>query len=805
MSGALDGVRVVEVADLLSGQWAGRILADLGAEVVKVEIGPDGDPLRQERDVAHAHLFPVFNAGKQSLALDAADDAGARRVAEIARTADVLIVTALDERAGWLDVGQLERDNPGLVVCSVTPFGLTGPLAGRPASEAMIQAMSGVAYMNGEPGEAPYLAGAGFPHTMAGMHAALATIQALIYRDRTGLGQRLDVAMLDVAFGMDCETNPVVASERGRYRPQPIGRLSFSDTLGLYRGPEGWITVEVWGEGEDSMWGRLAMAMGRQDLLTDPDFATDSARIRNWDRWVEIIQGWLGTFPSDDAALETLTREKVVSGRVLEPWQTLDLPQVKARNIIRTVAAAGGGTTLVPATQYRFSDTPITVGPVPAVGGWEGEAAWRSAGTENAPAAARGDAGASDRPMDGIVVLEMTQAVAGPYGPRLLADLGAEVIKVERPTGGDMMREYAAPGLEPWASFAFTSAGKKSLCVDVTDPRGREVILDLIPHVDVLIQNFTPGTMEKMGLSYDTLRVLNPRLVMSSVSGFGQDGPWRSVRATDPAMQSWTGVASMIGQPGETPYLDRSAPCDTLTATSSAIAVSAALYRRGRTGQGQHLDLSLMDTVFGSDCMTLPAVAASGGTYRPTRSGSIHHAGDSLAVRGPERFLVVQLDGAGSDSGLVRLLRGMGRDDLATDPRFTDPVERVRHGAELTGLVEAWLAACPTEAAALDALSGAGVLASPVLSSSDAVEHPQIAAREMVRDVAYPGGGRFMSIATPLRLSRTPIRVGATPLLGQHNDEVLLGRLGYGQERVDSLREAGLLYEEPDRIIGAPN
>ncbi|MEA2612562.1 MAG: CoA:oxalate CoA-transferase, partial [Chloroflexota bacterium] len=488
MTGPLAHVRVIDLSNLLAGQYCARILADLGAEVIKIEAAPTGDTMRDHDagDQRRRHLFSYANAGKKSLMLDPGSADTFEIVEKLCLGADVVVEDFLPGSGqDWtVEFSDLLEANERLVLCSITPFGRTGPRQGQMATEAMIQALAGTAFMTGPPGGPPYLTANGFPHTMAASHAGIAVIQALLDRERTGKGQSIDIAMLDTVIAMDCENIPFVAAEQGRYTPLALGHAAFADTLALYQAKDGYIVIEVWGQGRGSMWGRLALAMDREDLLQDPRFVGDPERVTHLDELRPIVEQWLRSFPSDDAAMEALVDSKVVSGRVLAPWQTMDLPQVAARSMVRDVASAAGPRIAVTATPYAFSATPIAVGDAPRLGehnaeilqalhatsGRGDDASVATTGPTPARPARIEPAGRHPRERERITVLDFTSAVAGPYATRILADLGADVIKVERPTDGDVIRSYAPPGIARGPAFAYTSSGKKSLCIDIADP-----------------------------------------------------------------------------------------------------------------------------------------------------------------------------------------------------------------------------------------------------------------------------------------------------------------------------------------------
>lgn len=341
MPGPLHGIRVIDAATRPAAQFAARMLADLGAEVVRIS-ALDDDP---------THL--AAHAGK-TLATVSPD--GMREALDrLASAAAVVITDALDA-ADPMAAPAISDRHPHAVVCSVTPFGLTGPLAGRPGTDPTIQALSGVLYTTGQPGERPYLTPTGYNDTMSASHAVVAVIHALRERLAGGDGQWIDIAMLDVAVAMDCENMPVVLGHDGRYRPEPLGHAGFANTLATFRSPDGYIVMEVWGSGPNSMWGRLATATGRPILLEDPRFHDDAARLAHLDEVVAIVEEWLAEFPSDAEAIAALHAAKVTAGQVRTPDLVLTHPQLVDRGLIREID--GGRVIAMP---YRFSATPVEV------------------------------------------------------------------------------------------------------------------------------------------------------------------------------------------------------------------------------------------------------------------------------------------------------------------------------------------------------------------------------------------------------------------------------------------------------------
>lgn len=399
-------------------------------------------------------------------------------------------------------------------------------------------------------------------------------------------------------------------------------------------------------------------------------------------------------------------------------------------------------------------------------------------------------------PQSGIRVLELTGAVAGPFASRILADLGAEVIKVERPPLGDMIRHISPLGFTSQGQFTYGSAGKKSLCIELAAPEGREIVRELVRHVDVFLENFTPGAIDRLGFDYETLCALNPNIIMCSVSGFGQAGPFREMRAVDATIQGWSGNASMIGEPNETPYIYRSAPNDSGTGSQAALAIYVALYNRELTGRGQHVEVAMLDSAIALDCINIPAILASGGSYHPQRAGRLNPTGSAGVGRATGRDLVIDLDDSGPDSAWRRLALAMGKAELVDDPRFVDQAARIANQKALFVIVDEWLASLGDAGTALNTLSEAGVAAAPILNTWEALTQPLVQARGIVRDVYRSDGTTVPSIATPYRFSDLPVTVGPTSFLGEHNEEVLEKYLGYDNTTIENLKARGILYKE---------
>ena len=392
---------------------------------------------------------------------------------------------------------------------------------------------------------------------------------------------------------------------------------------------------------------------------------------------------------------------------------------------------------------------------------------------------------------EGVRVLDLSRMLAGPYGSMLLADMGAEVIKIEEPDGGDPMRVMGPPFLPEGESAYFLSINrnKKSLALDLTTPAGREVFLDLAAQTDVVWENFRPGVMERLGLAYATLAGVNPGLILCSISAYGQDGPYRDWPAFDLALQAMGGAMSLTGEEGGRPVRMGLPMGDLAGGMFGAFAVAGALFRRSRTGQGAHVDLSLLDCQVSLLTYIAQYFWADGRV--PGRMGSGHASVvpyQALATR--DGHLIVAVFAEKFWAGFCRALE---RSEWEADARFASNRQRLAHRDVLMPLVETVFRERTTEDW-LARLHAAGVPAAPILTVDRVLADPQVRHRRMVVDVEHPRHGTLPTLGTPIKVDgATDLPVTAAPGLGQHTDVLLTGLLKYPAERLAALRRDGVV------------
>lgn len=410
-------------------------------------------------------------------------------------------------------------------------------------------------------------------------------------------------------------------------------------------------------------------------------------------------------------------------------------------------------------------------------------------------------AGASRQGMlAGYKVLDFTQIVAGPTTTRLLAEMGAEVIKVEQAPKGDPARLNGILKKGRSGYFIQHNVCKQSLCVNLKTEEGRDIIHGLIPHMDVVVENYSPGAIKRLGFAYEELQKLNSRIIMCSISALGQTGPLSHVPGYDFIAQAYSGFNEVTGERGRAPAMPQAAIGDVSTGVHAFGAIACALLHRERTGEGQYIDVSLLDAYIHSHDFTIQSHSASGGKFVPTRSGA-HHMG--LAPCGifqaKDGFVVIV---GALDHQWQGVARTIGHPEFVEDPRFRTNRDRVHHKKELIQAIEVWLDTMPNREEAVAALHRERVPAAPVLTIPEVVNHPHLLEREAIRPIQDKVLGDFVLPGFPFRFS-SPARTDApfeAPDLGEHNESILCNYLDYSADQLERLARDGILVSRPTPV-----
>jgi crotonobetainyl-CoA:carnitine CoA-transferase CaiB-like acyl-CoA transferase len=404
------------------------------------------------------------------------------------------------------------------------------------------------------------------------------------------------------------------------------------------------------------------------------------------------------------------------------------------------------------------------------------------------------------RMLEGYRVLDFSQFVAGPTCSRLIAELGAEVVKLELAPDGDRIRDAGFKPRNDKSSSHSTyymqhDHSKLSFAIDMKQPGARELVMSMIPKFDVLVENFAPGVIGRMGFSYEEVKKVNPKIIMCSISMAGQTGPLSSKAGYDTIGQAYAGVTDNLGELDRAPIMIGMAIGDVSTGVAAAMAVFAALLHRERTGEGQYLDASLTDTYFHMHELNVPKIALAGDRVRPKRFGSQADGpgpAGNFRYRGDQYIMILM-----APHQWPQMTRAMGKPELLTDPRFQRARDRQKNRFELQAIIEEWLATFPTREDAIAAMDKERVPCAPVLSLNEAIAHPHLNQRKTVRWVEDPLFGRVAIPAVPVKFSAWPDRTELrSARLGEDNERVLRDYLGLSDERIRELYTNGTLVRD---------
>jgi len=770
-------LRVVEIESPLT-RFAGRLLAGLGHHVtVVLSSAPSPDDL----DLLHWH------ACKLCVVAPPDEEGAQRQLRSLASNADVLIdgrpPASDDPLARWL-----AARNPRLVHVRVTPFGLTGPHAGWQATDLVLCAAGGILAQVGRPDGPPLALPANQAEHLAGNHAATAALLGAVHLQRTGKGQLADVSAQE-CVAASLEAGALLYIHEDRVPPRPGGQHPLVPHR-LMRASDGHLAVGL--GGNPAMFARLVQWLdeeGSAQDLTDTRWLDPRTRSQELEHIFEVLQSFVGPRTKEALAAEAQQRRL--------PWASVDdmpaiahNPQLSSRKFLIDVAGRS-----------------ITGQDVGFPFAWpEAPAGLLRPGTCHAVTRAPtlSDAGVSSPEeaapvLSGIRVLDLTWVLAGPYATRILADHGADVIKVESgsrpdPTRyADFMHLSRTPGdTDPNTSGYFNNVNrnKRSITLNLRADGAAGVIERLVAACDVVVENFSAGVMDRMGLSYEQMRQLNPSVIYLSMSGMGHTGPRRGWVSYADAVSAWSGLSGLTGKDGDVTGVVFGY-ADIVAGQHGALAVIAALLRRSATGEGCHIDLSQLETVTSQLGPSMLHWTAGGLTDRSVGNRHPRYAPHGVfRCLGDDRWLAVTVR---DDSEWVSLTEIMAAPGLAQDPRFSRGASRHRNETELEEIVAEWARTQPAAWAA-ERLQAAGIPASVVQTGADLIEHDaHMRDRGFYVPVVHPVAGHALLEGIPIRLSRTPGSIRApAPVLGIDTDRVLRD-VGYDAEDVEKLRVDGVL------------
>jgi crotonobetainyl-CoA:carnitine CoA-transferase CaiB-like acyl-CoA transferase len=784
----LQGVRVVELADG-RGEMCGRILGDLGADVVKAE-PPGGEASRGEPPL-HGDLslaFATRNAGKRSVVIDLGLAGHRNQLLGLLDGADIWIETLRPGRLSTMgmDLELVRERNPALVVLSISDFGQTGPYRDWVATNAVLLAMGGVLSRSGLPGREPLLPPGDMALQLTAAQAAWAALVSYWNRLETGRGDHIDFSLYEAtAQAIEPAMGTVGTAQAAGYEPTR-GRPA-PGPYPIFRCRDGHVRVALLAPRQ---WHAMRAWLGDPPELRDPSLETIRGRAIAADRLHTIFEEHFRARCKHELALEGQARGVPIAP-VLTPIEVLANDHFHARRAIGRREVAAGLVADLPTGFAEIDGRRVTPGSrAPALGEDTTPASGRRArdGREserNSPAAA-----ARRRPLAGIRVVDFGVIVFGAEIARLFCELGADVIKVESRAFPDGAR------ISP-VHFAIGHRGSRSLGVDLRSADGVEVVKRLALRSDVLLSNFKPGTLEKLGLGGDVLREVNPRLIVVSGSALGDSGPWSGWMGYGPLVRGVSGLTSVWRYPDDEDSFSDSTVIhpDHYAARLAAVATLAALVRRRRSGHGAEIALSQAEAILVQLGSLLAAESLHPGSTDDVGGGVRADAAPwgVYACAGDDEWCAVTV----RDDHEWRCLRdALGDPEWASGAELATARGRVAHRREIDEQLSTWTRMrAPREVAAV--LQRAGVPAGFMQRPEEYEDDPQLQARDFLRTFAQPG-------LAPLRIENAPFRsesiavpaIRRAPETGEHTREICTGVLGMADQEVERLLASGAL-EEP--------
>ncbi len=394
--------------------------------------------------------------------------------------------------------------------------------------------------------------------------------------------------------------------------------------------------------------------------------------------------------------------------------------------------------------------------------------------------------------LEGVKVLDLTQFEAGTTCTVLLAFLGADVIKVENPVGGDLGRlsfsERREEGVDSYY-FIFLNANKRSVTLDLKNKKGKEIFKDMVKKADIVVNNFTVGTMDKLGVGYDVLKEVNPKIIYASITGYGTYGPYKDYPCFDIVAQATGGLMGVTGYPENPPTKVGTGLGDSIGATNLAVGILGALYQREKTGEGQEVEVSMQDCILN--------------TLRPVYNFYYVGGGQPIARTGNKTKMIAPWNSYKTTDGYVvigiltnplweNLLKVIGREDAISDPMFADPLTRGTNVEATDSLIEEWTSK-RSKMEAMNYLAGKGVPCGAVLDMTELLNNPHLRERGMVSEIEHPERGKLTILASPIKLSKSEVEVGCAPLLGEHNEEVYASMIGLSKEDIAKMKDEKII------------
>jgi crotonobetainyl-CoA:carnitine CoA-transferase CaiB-like acyl-CoA transferase len=804
-TGLLSGVKVVELASRISGPYCGKILAHMGAEVVKVE-PPEGDEARRlgpfpnhTPHLEKSGLFLWLNANKYGITLDVMRSRDRDRLADLLRAADILIESdAKGSLQSWQPHGitdgkSLRQNHAGLILTSVTPFGSWGPYADYKATDLVLFHMSGNAHgLLGpvdDPGhDPPIRAGGHQAELVTGLAAATATLAALYRKRATGLGCHVELSAFEAMANQlisglaNCAYGQAAPPrDLHQVKEAAIGGM-VTAIGGVLPCRDGYVAISP---REDAQWARWLEVMGQPAWADDVRFRTREARQQNTAALWDLLSQWSRQHSKHDIA-RWGQDQRIPCFPANTVEELLSDEHLAARRFFVEIDHPATGPLTYPGVPYTFSRTPLPlkVRPAPLLGEHNDMFLRQSVpwSRENTLLpGARSAAGAL--PLTGVRVVDLSWIIAGPTATRFLAMMGAEVIKI-----GSARRPDPSTRGAPFQAY---NQSKRYAALNMSKPEGLALVKQLLAISDVVVENFAAGVIERLGLGYDVVAAVKPDMIMVSSSGTGHSGPHKDYVAYGSLLQHYTGWNGISGYPNREP-IKGGLWADPWVGMELAMVTLAALNHKAVTGEGQYIDLSMAEALSASIPEALLDYQMNGDIRAPQGNRDEWDAPHGVyPCAGEDCWIAIAVT---SDAEWQALCGVIERPDLAVDANLSSAAGRRQHGDALDAAITLWTRHQDDETA-MHRLQAAGVPAGPSLDIARVYQHPQLREGGYLTPLRTSDGEMRDLPGLPWRFAElSDHRITAAPVLGQDNAYVYQELLGLSEAEVARLVEAQIIY-----------
>jgi crotonobetainyl-CoA:carnitine CoA-transferase CaiB-like acyl-CoA transferase len=805
--GPLDGIRVLDCSENVAGAYATRLLVGLGADVVRIE-RPTGDRIRSlgpfpkgepDPELGVAHLY--YNAGKRSVIMDLSTPSGRAELLQILQRFDIFVHSWSERVARQLRLADadLTGANSNLRTVAITHWGRTGPYADRPANELAVEALCGFASMHGEPPREPFAMPAHQYECFAGTYAALGVIASIL-----GGPQRVEVSVLEAALSA-VETRLVSWEYTHRAPKRQLHTFDAFYPLNIWPAKDGAVVLALYHPRD---WEGLALILGDEALQTGDEFRSNIRRVRNR----EAVDNRLGPLLRERSmreVFEPAVELRSAVGMVMDAESLLADPHLAHRKAVVELDHHAAGQYRMPAAPFIMSECRWSARRAPLLGEHSGEVP----GQEDARVRIDLPPVSASHPLEGVRVLDLTTAWAGPSATRALGALGADVIKIESTMTFDGWRgpvEPPPPGIGNYADndpgerpyertplFGTANRSKRGISLDISCNEGRDLFMRLVQKSDVVLSNFSARVLPNLRIAFEDLCRAREDIILLSMPAYGNTGPYANGVAYGNTMEAMAGMAARFGYADGPPQLTHDLTWgDPIAGAHAAVAVVSSLWHRRRTGRGMYIDLSQQETMLAYLGDALVARSAFGMTLERQGSASSTFAPHGyFPSAGEDEWVAIAAENEDQWHAVANALNPA----WAEDSRFTTNRSRLAHATDLNATIaeitQKW-----DKRAIARRIAEAGGIAAPVMRIPELYGESQIVAREAIEQVDHPVAGTRMMPRIPIRFDDLPLStLRHAPTYGQDNRAIFTDLLGLTGRELADLDARAVISAQPHR------